>query len=171
MLALFNGKNKEVCLLSKVTETVTEVVSPILKEHSFSLFDVEYVKENKNWYLRVYIDKPGGVTIDDCVLVSDALSEQLDKMDPDPIPEQYYLEVSSPGAERPLRNDKELSAALGEYIHVSLYQNLDGQKVFEGDLDSVNDDQLTLKVNQKGRFKEVTIPKKLVAKARLAIKF
>ncbi|MDN6542291.1 MAG: ribosome maturation factor RimP, partial [Lentilactobacillus parabuchneri] len=136
--------------MSNVVETVKQVVEPILEEHSFYLFDVEFVKENKSWYLRVYIDKKGGITIDDCVLVSDELSEKLDAMDPDPIPQAYFLEVSSPGAERPLRNDEELQQAVGEYVHVSLYQNLNGQKTFEGTLQSVDDESLTLQNDQWG---------------------
>ena len=84
-----------------VVETVTALVKPILDDHHFYLTDVEFVKEGGGWYLRVYIDKTGGITLDECVMVSEALSEKLDAMDPDPIPQQYFLEVSSPGAERP----------------------------------------------------------------------
>jgi ribosome maturation factor RimP len=157
--------------LSNVVETVKQVVEPILEEHSFYLFDVEFVKENKSWYLRVYIDKKGGITIDDCVLVSDELSEKLDAMDPDPIPQAYFLEVSSPGAERPLRNDEELQQAVGEYVHVSLYQNLNGQKTFEGTLQSVDDESLTLQNDQWGKQDTLEIPRQLIAKSRLAIQF
>lgn len=157
--------------MSNVVETVKQVVKPILEKHAFYLFDVEFVKENKSWYLRVYIDKKGGITIDDCVLVSDELSEKLDEMDPDLIPQQYFLEVSSPGAERPLRNDQELEQAVGEYVHVSLYQNLNGEKVFEGFLQSVDSDQLVLQNDKWGKNDTVTIPKNLIAKSRLAIQF
>lgn len=86
--------------MSSVVETVTDLVEPILASHHFELVDVEFVKEGKSWYLRVFIDKPGGITIDECVLISDELGEQLDNCDPDPIPQAYYLEVSSPGAEQ-----------------------------------------------------------------------
>ncbi|ORN31704.1 ribosome maturation factor RimP [Lentilactobacillus parabuchneri] len=157
--------------MSNVVETVKQVVEPILEEHSFYLFDAEFVKENKSWYLRVYIDKKGGITIDDCVLVSDELSEKLDAMDPDPIPQAYFLEVSSPGAERPLRNDEELQQAVGEYVHVSLYQNLNGQKTFEGTLQSVDDESLTLQNDQWGKQDTLEIPRQLIAKSRLAIQF
>lgn len=157
--------------MSNVVETVKQVVEPILEEHSFYLFDVEFVKENKSWYLRVYIDKKGGITIDDCVLVSGELSEKLDAMDPDPIPQAYFLEVSSPGAERPLRNDEELQQAVGEYVHVSLYQNLNGQKTFEGTLQSVDDESLTLQNDQWGKQDTLEIPRQLIAKSRLAIQF
>ena len=157
--------------MSNVVETVKKIVQPILTAHEFSLFDVEYVKENKSWYLRVYIDKKGGISIDDCVLVSDELSEKLDEMDPDPIPEQYYLEVSSPGAERPLRNAKEIDEAVGEYIHVSLYKNLNGGKVFEGTLKSADEGNLLLQNDKWGKNDTISVPRDLVAKARLAIKF
>ncbi|PAK77688.1 ribosome maturation factor RimP [Lentilactobacillus parakefiri] len=157
--------------MSNVVETVKQVVEPILENHSFYLFDVEFVKENKSWHLRVYIDKKGGITIDDCVLVSDELSEKLDAMDPDPIPQAYFLEVSSPGAERPLRNDEELKQATGEYIHVSLYQNLNGNKTFEGTLKSVDDDNLVLQNDKWGKQDTLEIPRNLIAKARLAIQF
>jgi ribosome maturation factor RimP len=157
--------------LSNVVETVKQVVAPILEKHSFYLFDVEFVKENKSWYLRVYIDKKGGITIDDCVLVSDELSEKLDAMEPDPIPQAYFLEVSSPGAERPLRNDEELKQAVGEYIHVSLYKNLNGNKTFEGTLKSLDDDVLTLQNDKWGKQDTLEIPRNLIAKSRLAIQF
>ncbi|EEI18873.1 MAG: ribosome maturation factor RimP [Lentilactobacillus hilgardii] len=157
--------------MSNVVETVKQVVKPILDKHTFYLFDVEFVKENKSWYLRVYIDKKGGITIDDCVLVSDELSEKLDEMDPDPIPQQYFLEVSSPGAERPLRNDEELQQAVGEYIHISLYQNLNGQKAFEGFLRSVTSDELVLQNDKWGKNDTINIPRNLIAKSRLAIQF
>ncbi|MFD1125946.1 ribosome maturation factor RimP [Lentilactobacillus raoultii] len=157
--------------MSNVVETVKQIVQPILDKHAFYLFDVEFVKESKNWYLRVYIDKKGGITIDDCVLVSDELSEKLDEMDPDPIPQQYFLEVSSPGAERPLRNDRELQQAVGEYVHISLYQNLNGQKVFEGFLRSADSDDVIIQNDQWGKNDTIKIPKKMIAKSRLAIKF
>lgn len=154
-----------------VVDTVTTIVTPILEEKDFDLVDVEFVKEGKNWFLRVFIDKDGGIDLDDCVAVSEILSEQLDTMDPDPIPQAYFLEVSSPGAERPLKKDKDFEQALNEYIHVSLYQNLDGEKQFDGFLTAIDKETLTLKVRIKTRDKEITIPRKEIAKARLAIQF
>lgn len=154
-----------------VVDTVTTIVTPILEEKDFDLVDVEFVKEGKNWFLRVFIDKDGGIDLDDCVAVSEILSEQLDTMDPDPIPQAYFLEVSSPGAERPLKKDKDFEQALNEYIHVSLYQSLDGEKQFDGFLTAIDKETLTLKVRIKTRDKEITIPRKEIAKARLAIQF
>ena len=101
--------------MSTVTETVTDLVTPILDEHHFYLYDIEFVKEGKSWYLRVYIDKDGGITLDDCATVSDQLSEALDNVEPDPIPQAYFLEVSSPGAERPLKNEADYQRAVNHY--------------------------------------------------------
>ncbi|EKW98758.1 ribosome maturation factor RimP [Ligilactobacillus saerimneri] len=159
--------------MSNVVEVVTEMVNPILAEHHFDLFDIEFVKEGKSWYLRVYIDKPGGINIEECALVSDQLSEKLDNCDPDPIPQAYYLEVSSPGAERPLKREQDYQQALAnqEYINVSLYQQIAGKKVYEGNLIALDDEHLVLEYMDKTRKKTVDIPRKQVAKARLAIKF
>lgn len=157
--------------MSSVVETVTDLVKPILAEHDFFLYDIEFVKEGKSWYLRVYIDKDGGITINDCATVSDELSEALDNADPDPIPQAYFLEVSSPGAERPLRNEDDYRRAVNDYIHVSLYQQVNGKKVYEGTLTKLSDKELTLDYLDKTRHKQVVIDRSKVAKARLAIKF
>lgn len=153
-----------------VIQSVNNLVQPILDKYQFELFDTEFVKEGHSWYLRVYIDKPGGITLDDCVMVSDQLSEALDNCDPDPIPQAYFLEVSSPGAERPLKKEEDYQRAVGEYIHVSLYQAINGKKVYEGTLQSVTADELTIDYLDKTRHKTLTIQRKLIAKARLAVK-
>ncbi|GAB6092171.1 ribosome maturation factor RimP [Furfurilactobacillus curtus] len=157
--------------MSNVTEAVTTLVTPIVDEHQFQLVDVEFVKEGKSWYLRVYIDKPGGITIDDCVLVNDELSAKLDAAQPDPIPQAYYLEVSSPGAERPLKKEADFESAVNQYIHISLYQPIDKVKVFEGTLTDLTPDELTLRYRVKGVAKTLTITRKAIASARLAIDF
>ena len=137
--------------MSKVTETVTELTKEVIEKEGFELFDLEFVKEGKNWFLRFYLDKPGGIDLDDCAFMSEKFSEILDAQDPDPIPQAYFLEVSSPGAERPLRNE--------------------GEKFLEGTLLSVDEETVTLNVQIKTRTKEFTIDRKNIAKARLAIKF
>jgi ribosome maturation factor RimP len=157
--------------VSSVIEQVTNLVSPILAEHHFELVDLEFVKEGKSWYLRVFIDKIGGINIEECALISDLLSEKLDAQDPDLIPQAYYLEVSSPGAERPLKNDRDLQRSLNKYVNVSLYQALNGQKVYEGDLVEITADNLVLAVIQKQRQLKLKIPRQQIAKIRLAIKF
>ncbi|WP_207940248.1 ribosome maturation factor RimP [Enterococcus sp. DIV2402] len=157
--------------MSTVVETVTELVTPILEEQNFELVEVEFVKEGKNWFLRVFIDKEGGIDIEECAFVSEHLSEKLDSIDPDPIPQAYFLEVSSPGAERPLKKEADYQRALGEYIHLSLYQPLDGEKQYEGFLQSYDNAELILKIRIKTREKEITVDRKNIAKARLAIQF
>ena len=157
--------------MSTVVETVTELVKPILAEHNFYLYDLEFVKEGKSWYLRVYIDKDGGITLNDCAAVSDQLSEALDNVEPDPIPQAYFLEVSSPGAERPLRNEEDYQRAVNDYIHVSLYQQINGKKVYEGTLTKLTDKEMTLDYLDKTRHRQVIIDRSKVAQARLAIKF
>ena len=155
--------------MNTVVETVTQLVTPIVDAHHFELVDVEFTKEGNDWFLRVYIDKEGGIDIDECVMVSEQLSEKLDETDP--IEQAYFLEVSSPGAERPLKNEKDWATALENkaYIHVSLYQKVDGEKQFEGVLLSGDHQQITLQIRIKTRTKEVTIERKNIAKARLAI--
>ena len=144
--------------MSSVIETVTEMVQPILDEKNFELVDMEFVKEGKSWYLRVFIDKEGGIDIEECAYVSELLSEKLDSCDPDPIPQAYFLEVSSPGAERPLKKESD-------------YQAIDGEKQYEGVLEALTPETLTLKYRVKTRVKELTIERKNIAKARLAIQF
>ncbi|MSD84307.1 ribosome maturation factor RimP [Lactobacillus curvatus] len=157
--------------MSTVVETVHDLIVPILDEHHFELVDIEFVKEGSSWYLRVFIDKPNGIDLEDCALVNDALSEKLDSIDPDPIPQAYFLDVSSPGAERPLKKEADFQKAVGKYIHISLYQAVDGEKIYQGTLKAVDDDTLTLVIKIKTRQKEVTFNRKEIAKARLAIEF
>ncbi len=97
----------------------------------------------------MFIDKEGGIDIEECAFVSEQLSEQLDQCEPDPIPQAYFLEVSSPGAERPLKKEADYQRAVGEYIHVSLYQPIDGEKQFEGFLQSFDENQLVIKTRIK----------------------
>lgn len=159
--------------MSSVVETVSDLVTPILEKYHFELVDVEFVKEGQSWYLRVFIDKEGGITIDECALVSDKLGEKLDACDPDPIQQAYYLEVSSPGAERPLKKDKDFEKAAEKQanIFVTLYEKVAGNKQYEGHLVNLTADELTIEYRDKTRTKEVVIPRKKVAKARLAIEF
>lgn len=106
--------------LSNVVDTVKTIVQPIVDEFNFELVDVEFVKEGKSWFLRMYIDKPGGIDIEDCALVSEKISEKMDAINPDPIPQAYFLEVSSPGAERPLKKEQDYQNAVGSYVNISL---------------------------------------------------
>ncbi len=162
---------REAKILANVVEIVTDLVNPILEGYQFDLVDVEYVKEGKNWFLRVFIDKDGGIDINECALVSEALGEKLDTIDPDPIPQAYFLEVSSPGAERPLKKEEDYVNAIGEYINISFYQAVEGEKQYQGFLREVTPETLTLSVKIKTQEKEMTFDRKNIAKARLAIQF
>jgi ribosome maturation factor RimP len=134
--------------LSKVTDIVTDLVAPILDELGLELVDIEYKKEGSNWFLRVFIDnETGNIDIDDCGLVSERLSQRLDEVDP--IPTAYFLEVSSPGAERPLRKESDFRKAVGRHVHIVTKEPLEGATVFEGELVSFEDGMLTVKEAKK----------------------
>ena len=149
----------------KIKATVEEMVQPYLNEHGFELVDVEYVKEGSNWFLRVFVDKDGGIDIDDCGLISEYLSQKLDENDP--IPTAYFLEVSSPGAERPLKKKEDVAKAVGKDVFVTVYEALNGMKEFEGRLVSFENEELVIQAGQKKHV----VPYSKVASARLAIIF
>ncbi|MCE4048274.1 MULTISPECIES: ribosome maturation factor RimP [Bacillaceae] len=155
--------------MSKVTGIVEEMVNPILEDLNLELVDIEYVKEGPNYFLRVFIDKDNGVDIDECAAVSEKLSEKLDELDP--IPENYFLEVSSPGAERPLKKDKDFQKAIGKNVHIKTYEPIDNEKTFEGILTGFDGNVVTVEVKIKTRKKTIEIPYEKVAKARLAVSF
>lgn len=150
---------------SKIKTTVEEMVQPYLNEHGFELVDVEYVKEGSNWFLRVFVDKDGGIDIDDCGLISEYLSQKLDENDP--IPTAYFLEVSSPGAERPLKKKEDVAKSVGKNVFVTVYEPINGLKEFEGKLESFDNEELVIQTVKK----QHVIPYAKVASARLAIIF
>lgn len=154
---------------SKVIETIEELVQPILVENKLDLVDIEYVKEGKNWFLRVYIDKDGGIDITECGIVSEQLSEKLDDLDP--IKDPYFLEVSSPGAERPLKTKQDIESNVGKNVFLTLYAPIDGEKSFEGVLQNFENDLLTIEYKVKTRKKTIEIPHDKIAKIRLAVVF
>ncbi|RST75515.1 ribosome maturation factor RimP [Siminovitchia acidinfaciens] len=155
--------------MSKVTDKVEELAAPILEEMQLELVDIEYVKEGKNWFLRLFIDKENGVDIEECGIVSEQLGEKLDELDP--IPHNYFLEVSSPGAERPLKKADDIRKAIGKQVNVKTYEPIDGEKEFEGKLTEFNGETLKIDVKIKTRTKTFEIPFEKVAKARLAVVF
>lgn len=119
-----------------------ELVEPITEELGFELVDVEYVKEGGTWYLRAYIDKPGGIAVDDCEVVSRRLSDLLDEKDY--IDDAYILEVSSPGLGRPLKKEKDFKRSLGEEVEIRTYRAVDKQKEFTGILKEYDKDTVTI---------------------------
>lgn len=153
--------------MSKVTDIVTDLVTPILDELGLELVDIEYKKEGSNWFLRVFIDnETGSIDIDDCGLVSERLSQRLDEVDP--IPTAYFLEVSSPGAERPLRKESDFRKAVGRHVHITTKEPIEGESTFEGELISFEDDgKLTVKEQKKTQV----IALEQIDTARMAIVF
>lgn len=156
-------------MMSKVVKIVEDLVTPILTDLQLELVDIEYVKEGKNWFLRVFIDKDEGVDIEECGLVSERLSEKLDEVDP--IPYNYFLEVSSPGAERPLKKEKDFVKAVGKNVYIKTYEPIDGEKTFEGKLLAYENNSLSVEITIKTRKKAIEIPLEKVANARLAVSF
>ncbi|MBB5172038.1 ribosome maturation factor RimP [Texcoconibacillus texcoconensis] len=152
-----------------ITALVEEIAQPIVEDMGMEIVEVKYQKEGKNWFLRVYIDREGGVDLDDCTAVSERLSEELDKKDP--IEGAYFLEVSSPGAERPLKKETDVEKAVGKNVYITTYAPVEGEKVFEGTLNSFDGTTLTVEMKQKQRVKQVEIPYDQVASARLAVVF
>ncbi len=124
-----------------------ELLLPLVEQHGFELVDVEYVKEGGNWYLRAYIDKPGGITVDDCELVSRALSDRLDEKDF--IEDSYILEVSSPGLGRPLRKDKDFARSIGEEVEVKTFKAVNHQKEFTGILREYDKDKIIIEMENQ----------------------
>ncbi|MCR5283878.1 MAG: ribosome maturation factor RimP [Lachnospiraceae bacterium] len=120
------------------------LIGPILQEHGFELVDMEYIREAGSWYLRAYIDKEGGITIDDCEVVSRAFSDKLDEEDF--IEDSYILEVSSPGLLRPLKKDRDFERKLGTRIEIKTYRMEDGKKEFEGVLKAFDKDTITVEL-------------------------
>ncbi len=142
-----------------------ELLLPIVEAQGFELVDVEYVKEGGTWYLRGYIDKPGGITVNDCEAVSRIFSDRLDETDF--IEDSYIMEISSPGLDRPLKKEKDFKRSLGKSIDVRTYKSVDGQKEFTGVLASYDDKTVTIEENGIAH----TFDRKDIALARLSIDF
>lgn len=156
--------------MSKITEEVEQLTHPIVEQLGLELVDVEFVKEGRDWFLRVYIDTPeGNIDIDQCAAVSEKLSEELDRVDP--IPQNYFLEVSSPGAERPLKKEEDFNKAIGQYVFIKTYEPIDGMKEFEGYLLGYGPDLAKVEIRVKTRKVLVEIETAKIAFARLAIDF
>ncbi|NGQ94048.1 ribosome maturation factor RimP [Brevibacillus sp. SYP-B805] len=152
--------------MSKVTQIVEELLAPILTDMGLELVDIEYKKEGSNWFLRIFIDnETGDIDIDECSAVSERLSQRLDETDP--IPNAYFLEVSSPGAERPLRNERDFRKAVGRHVHITTKEPVDGATVFEGELLSFENGELTVKEAKKTHV--ITLEQ--IDSARMAIVF
>lgn len=144
-------------------EKTERLLAPIVEQYGVEIYDVEYVKEGKDYYLRVYIDKPSGVNIQDCENVSRALSDALDAEDF--IPDAYILEVSSPGLGRVLKKDRHLEKSLGETVELKAYKPIDGQKEFSGVLKAFDEKTVTIEEDGVPR----TFERSAIATVRLAL--
>ena len=142
-----------------------ELLLPIVEQYGIEIYDVEYVKEGSEWYLRAYIDKPGGVDILDCERVSRALSDVLDREDF--IAESYILEVSSPGLGRALKKDKHLQKSLGEEVEIKTYKPVEGSREFSGILKAYDDKTITIENDHA----ETSLNRSDIALIRLALDF
>ncbi len=151
--------------MAKVTEVAAGLALPIVEQNGCTLWDVEYVKEAGDWYLRLYIDKEGGVSIDDCEAVSRAVSDALDAADP--IEGSYIFEVSSAGADRALKKPEHFAAMMGREVEVRLYRAREGRKEFTGVLSGYEDGAVTIDCGgQPLRFEKPD-----VAQVRLYVRF
>ncbi|BAE84310.1 ribosome maturation factor RimP [Desulfitobacterium hafniense] len=148
-----------------IMEQVEAIIAPVITEQGLELVDVEYVKEGAHWYLRIYIDKEGGVDIDDCTNVSHLVSEVLDKHDP--IAQAYMLEVSSPGLERPLKKDEDFERFTGKLVRVLTKEAYQGYKEFTGYLVGLIEDDIVLEYEKE----KMAIPRAIVDKANLTFEF
>lgn len=149
----------------KAEDILYELSMPILDKYNFEFIDAEYKKEGGQWYLRLFIDKDGGITVDDCQLVSEALSDKLDEADP--IEHSYIFEVSSPGIERPLKTDKDYKRNLGNELEVKFYEPFEGKKVIEATLINYDDKRVMLDYNGKN----IEVDRSAIAIIKPVIKF
>ena len=134
--------------MANIEQKVENLLKPKIEEIGYKLYDVEYVKEGKNYFLRIYIDNEKGIDLNDCEKVNDAIMEPLDKADY--IKEQYFLEVSSPGVERTLRKDEHLEKNIGKEIYIKLFQkDNDGKKEYKGTLKKYTETEIIIETKQK----------------------
>jgi len=133
--------------LAKIEEKVESLIKSKIQELGYILYDVEYVKEGKEYYLRIYIDSEKGISLDDCELVSNNITELLDKEDY--IKEQYFMEVSSPGVERVLKKDKHLQNNIGVKVQIKLFKPFKGQKQYEGILKSFDEENIIIEMDSQ----------------------
>lgn len=145
--------------MAKIEDKVNDLLMSTINSLGYDLYDVEYVKEGKDYFLRIYIDKESGIDLNDCEKVNNAINDLLDEADL--IKDQYFLEVSSPGIERILRKDEHLKANIGKQIEVKLFKPIEKQKQFVGELIDFDNENLTIKTNI-----EIKIDRKNIAQIK-----
>lgn len=149
----------------EIIKKVREIAEPILEREGMDLVDIEYQREKQGWVLRVYIDKPGGVSVEDCALINEKLGRELDFYDP--IPHSYILEVSSPGLDRPLTKINDFKRNIGEKINIVLKESYEGKKSFEAKILGVEREEVILEVEGK----VINFPVEKIHKAMLIVEF
>jgi ribosome maturation factor RimP len=149
----------------RIEDIVYDLAKPIIDRKNFELVEIEYKKEGQDWFLRLYIDKEGGITIDDCQSVSEELSNLLDEADP--IEQSYIFEVSSPGIDRPLKTDRDYRKNIGKQIEIKLFSPMNGKKVIEGILRGHTETVVEIEVEGK----TIDVEKNTIALIRPLIKF
>lgn len=150
----------------RVVDMVEDILLLFLKGKDLELVEVEFVKEGQHRYLRVYLDKEEGLGLDDCQQVSEYLSQKLDEVDP--VEENYFLEVSSPGIERPLKKDADFQKYKGRLVEARLYHTLNGEKIIKGKLLGLQNNKIMIDREEKGNLE---IPRDKVALIKLSINF
>lgn len=152
-------------VLSKIEKLTYDFALPIVENEGYEIYDVEYVKEGPHWFLRLFITREEGVNVDDCETISRALGSILDEKDC--ISTNYFLEVSSPGIERVLRQEEHFENAIGEKVRIKLYKDLSGAKEIEGELISAEQSKITVETG----VSKLEIEKKNIAKANIMFEF
>ncbi len=151
--------------MASIEEKVEELIQNQVKELGYELYDVQYVKEGKDYFLRIFIDKPEGIDLNDCEKVSNEINPIIDKANY--LKEAYFLEVSSPGVERILRKDKHLQQNIGKEIEIKLFKPIENEKTQEGFLKQYNEETVTIETNHV----EKTIDRKNIALMKLKYHF
>ena len=149
----------------KIEDIVKDMTEPIVEALGLELVDIEYLKEGGSWFLRIFIDKPEGITHDDCQAVSERIGLILDEKDP--IPQSYILEVSSPGIERPLKKPADFERFRGHKVRASIFSPVNGQKEFIGELVGLENGHVVINVKNQN----VSLPLEHVARVRLEADF
>jgi ribosome maturation factor RimP len=148
-------------------QKVFDHARPVVEALDFKLIEVKYVKEGPDFFLRLYLDKKGGISLEDCAQASEVLSEKLDEWDF--IQGAYFLDVSSPGAERPIKDDDDLEMTLNNGIYVKTYQQINGMKEWTGVLTDYSPDAVTVEYKDKAKKKTITIDRDKIATIRKAV--
>lgn len=147
--------------MASIEEKVENLVRPIIENIGYEVYDIEYLKEGKDYFLRIFIDNPKGITIEDCEKVNDAIKDKLDEEDY--IKQQYFLEISSPGIERVLRKDKHLEQNIGEEISINLFKkDAEGNKSYIGKLKAFTNEEIL--IEQDG--KEIKLERKNISQIK-----